>query len=170
MNDKELELIRRQIQLTYQEMQYLIRLLYATTDYYTKNLTLNQLWNKISLLHFLTHLLDQKQLSSTVTPTLPQLMSPTSFPYPNPTTTQAQAQNLPQITREQLAQSTGRNGNPAYVAVAGVVYDVTNHKAWSAASHFGLSAGKDLTAEFASCHAGQQWILSTLKPVGRLVS
>ena len=170
MNDNELELVRRQIQLTYNEIQYLIRLLYATTDYYTKNLTLNQLWNKISLLHFLTNLLDHRQIASTVTPTLPQPIQPTLPSYPNPTTTQAPTQNLPQITREQLAKSTGRNGNPAYVAVGGIVYDVTNHKAWSAASHFGLSAGKDLTAEFASCHAGQQWILTTMKPVGRLVS
>lgn len=58
---------------------------------------------------------------------------------------------------------------PAYVAVNRVVYDVTNNAAWSLATHFGLSAGRDLTAEFASCHAGQQWILAQLKPIGRLI-
>ncbi|MBP1931101.1 cytochrome b5 domain-containing protein [Ammoniphilus resinae] len=169
MNENELELVRRQIQLTFDEIQYLIRMLYSTKDYHTKNLTLNQLWNKVSLLHFLTNMLDQQQISSTVTPTLPQPSQPAPPSHMNQTTPQTVPQNLPTITREQLANATGRNGNPAYVAVGGIVYDVTNNKAWSAASHFGLPAGKDLTAEFASCHAGQQWILSTLKPVGRLV-
>lgn len=162
------ELIRRQIHITFDEIQYLFRFLYATTDYHSKNLALNQLWNKISLLHFLMNLLDHDEVPISVTPTLPQ--PTTAAPPSAPTTTgQEGVQSLPTITREQLAKNTGRNGNPAYVAVGGIVYDVTNHKGWSAASHFGLSAGKDLTREFSSCHAGQQWILDTLKPVGRLL-
>ncbi|MEH7441419.1 cytochrome b5 domain-containing protein [Bacillus sp. JJ1122] len=83
--------------------------------------------------------------------------------------TQPSNPNGQTFTKEQLAQFTGLNGMPAYVAVNGVVYDVTNNAAWSLATHFGLSAGKDWTAEFASCHAGQQWILAQLKPIGRLV-
>lgn len=165
MNNKEI--IQRQIQVAFDEIQYLIRLLYSTTDYHTKNLTLNQLWNKISLLHFLVALLDQPSPSLPITPTLPQpTQQVTTMNSPAPS---ASAQNTPAISRDQLAAYNGRNGQPAYVAVNGIVYDVTNNKAWSAASHFGLSAGKDLTKEFASCHAGQQWILRTLKPVGRLV-
>lgn len=73
-----------------------------------------------------------------------------------------------QISAEQLSQYTGKNGNPAYVAVNGIVYDVTNNAAWAAATHFGLTAGKDLTDEFASCHAGQS-ILDKLKVVGKLI-
>jgi predicted heme/steroid binding protein len=57
--------------------------------------------------------------------------------------------------------------NPAYVAINGTVYDMTNVAAWAAATHFGLTAGRDLTNEFASCHAGQQ-ILNKLKVVGRM--
>ncbi len=72
------------------------------------------------------------------------------------------------FTREELAQYNGKNGNPAYVAVNGVVYDVTNNAAWAAATHFGLSAGNDLTTSFASCHAGAD-ILSRLSVVGNLV-
>ncbi|RXT07950.1 cytochrome b5 domain-containing protein [Ammoniphilus sp. CFH 90114] len=160
------EVIQRQIQIAFSEVQYLIRLLYSTTDYHTKNLILNQLWNKVSLLHFLFTLSDQPTQTLPVTPTLPQ---PSHQALTAPSTqTQATTQSLPAITRDQLSENNGRNGKPAYVAVNGTVYDVTNNKAWSAASHFGLSAGKDLTAEFASCHAGQQWILNTLKPVGRL--
>jgi len=72
------------------------------------------------------------------------------------------------FTLDQLARFDGTNGNPAYVAVNGTVYDVTNNAAWAAATHFGLSAGKDLTREFESCHAGQQ-ILNELRIVGKLV-
>lgn len=72
------------------------------------------------------------------------------------------------FTLEDLAKFNGMDGNPAYVAVNGTVYDVTNNAAWAAASHFGLHAGKDLTKEFASCHAGQS-ILNKLKTVGKLV-
>lgn len=72
------------------------------------------------------------------------------------------------LTLEQLFKYDGKNGNPAYVAVNGVIYDVTNNAAWAAASHFGLTAGRDLTAQFSSCHGGQQ-ILSKLKIVGKLI-
>jgi predicted heme/steroid binding protein len=72
------------------------------------------------------------------------------------------------LTLEQLSKYDGKNGNPAYVAVNGVIYDVTNSAAWAAASHFGLAAGKDLTGAFNSCHSGQL-ILSKLKVVGKLM-
>jgi predicted heme/steroid binding protein len=72
------------------------------------------------------------------------------------------------FTLQELPKYDGKVGNPAYVAVNGIVYDVTNNAAWAAATHFGLTAGKDLTNEFASCHAGQP-ILSKLKVVGKLV-
>lgn len=71
------------------------------------------------------------------------------------------------FTRAELAQYDGKSGNPAYVAVGGVVYDVTDNAAWAAATHFGLSAGNDLTSQYSSCHASQQ-ILRNLTVVGSL--
>ena len=76
--------------------------------------------------------------------------------------------NSRQFTKEELSSFDGKNGNPAYVAVNGTVYDVTNNAGWGAATHFGLSAGKDLTAQFNSCHAGQS-VLSKLPVVGKMI-
>lgn len=67
----------------------------------------------------------------------------------------------------ELSKYNGKKGNPAYVAVDGIVYDVTNNPAWAAATHFGLEAGNDLTFEFMSCHM-EPAILDTLLVVGRL--
>lgn len=72
------------------------------------------------------------------------------------------------LTIAELSQYNGKNGAPAYVAVNGTIYDVTNVAAWAAATHFGLSAGHDLTQQFNSCHAGQP-ILSKLTVIGRLI-
>lgn len=76
--------------------------------------------------------------------------------------------NSRQFTKVELASFDGKNGNPAYVAVNGTVYDVTNNAAWAAATHFGLSAGKDLTTEFNSCHMGQP-TLQNLPVVGKMI-
>lgn len=72
------------------------------------------------------------------------------------------------IPAVELSKYSGKNGSPAYVAVNGTVYDVTNNAAWAAATHFGLSAGKDLSGAFASCHVDPS-VLAKLAIVGRLV-
>ena len=50
-----------------------------------------------------------------------------------------------ELTLEELKQYDGKNGNPAYVAVDGVIYDVTNVAKWKNGDHNGYSAGNDLT-------------------------
>lgn len=72
------------------------------------------------------------------------------------------------FTLEELARFNGKNGIPAYIAINGVVYDVTNNATWAAATHFGLSAGNDLTNAFNSCHSGSD-ILTRLPIVGNLI-
>jgi len=52
------------------------------------------------------------------------------------------------FTADELAQFNGREGQPAYVAFQGVVYDVTESAMWGDGDHEGLhTAGADLTAE-----------------------
>ena len=71
------------------------------------------------------------------------------------------------FTADDLKQYNGQNGNPAYVAVNGTVYDVTNVKGWNNGSHQGLSAGMDLTSELANSPHGDS-VLADLPVVGTL--
>jgi predicted heme/steroid binding protein len=69
------------------------------------------------------------------------------------------------FTIQDLSEYDGTGGKPAYVAVNGVVYDVSSEKTWGGATHFGLTAGKDVSAQFNSCHNAQA-VLSKLPRVG----
>ena len=72
------------------------------------------------------------------------------------------------FTLNELAQYTGANGTTAYIAVDGVVYDVTN--VFVNGTHQGLQlGGTDATTVFSiSPHSAS--LLSTLPVVGTLVS
>jgi len=54
----------------------------------------------------------------------------------------------PTFDKAQLAVFDGTGGNPAYVAVKGIVYDVSDVPEWSGGKHNGFAAGKDLTSVF----------------------
>ena len=72
-----------------------------------------------------------------------------------------------EFTLDELTQYDGTMGKPAYVAVNGIVYDVSANSKWSRAVHHGLTAGKDLSLEFESCH-GAANNLAKLTKVGVL--
>lgn len=78
-------------------------------------------------------------------------------------------QSLKKFTLKELAFYDGSNGKPAYVAVNGKVYEVTNEATWGGATHFGLVAGKDYSKEFNSCHENSS-ILEKLPLVGELIN
>ena len=61
-----------------------------------------------------------------------------------------------------------QNGKPAYVAVNGAIYDVTNVPQWKNGTHQGYTAGKDLTNEIAKAPHGNS-VLKDLPVVGKLV-
>jgi len=55
------------------------------------------------------------------------------------------------MTLAELAQNNGQNGRPAYVAVNGTIYDVTESPRWQNGQHPpDHQAGQDLTEELAS--------------------
>ncbi len=53
---------------------------------------------------------------------------------------------------ESLAEFNGKESDYSYIAVDGIVYDVTNDKNWKNGEHHGFLAGTDLTAEFNAQH------------------
>lgn len=78
--------------------------------------------------------------------------------------------DIKQFTKEELSQYDGSNGKPAYVAVNGIVYDVSLEATWGGGTHFSMYAGKDLSAQFNGCHGGKTEILINLPQMGLLIS
>ena len=78
--------------------------------------------------------------------------------------TQSNAQTF---TLDELSQYDGKNGNDAYVAVDGIVYDVTNAAKWQNGSHYGVQAGTDCTTAISRSPHGTS-VLDGLPIVGTL--
>jgi len=70
-----------------------------------------------------------------------------------------------EFTLPELSKYDGTGGHPAYVAINGIVYDVSLNSSWAGGTHFGLYSGKDLTTQYNSCH-GMTQILNKLPKVG----
>jgi predicted heme/steroid binding protein len=85
-------------------------------------------------------------------------------------TTDAAANGTLELTLDQLKQYDGQNGNPAYVAVDGVIYDVTNVPQWAGGVHHGYSAGTDVTDAIKSVSPHGVSVLSKLPVVGKIVA
>ncbi len=72
------------------------------------------------------------------------------------------------FTLEDLKTYDGQNGNPAYVAIDGIVYDVSDVEAWKNGKHKnGLTAGADLTDQLGDSPHGAK-VLKDLPVVGKL--
>lgn len=74
------------------------------------------------------------------------------------------------FTTEELAEFDGQDGRPAYIAVDGIVYDVTEIPQWSGGSHAGgsITAGKDYSEEIRSISPHGTSVLSRAPQVGVL--
>lgn len=76
------------------------------------------------------------------------------------------------FTLDELAQYNGKDGAPAYVAVDGVVYDVTASQFWPEGEHpscnLGAMAGRDLSEEIKQAPARMRASLQKMPVVGKL--
>ena len=72
------------------------------------------------------------------------------------------------LTIDELAMYNGEDGQPAYVAIEGVIYDVTGIPAWTGGKHNGNMAGQDLTEAIKKAPHGDSK-LEILKIVGEIV-
>jgi predicted heme/steroid binding protein len=74
------------------------------------------------------------------------------------------------FTLNDLKKSDGKNGNKAYVAVNGIVYDMSHSKAWKDGMHKnGIVAGKDLTYEITKLSPHGLKKLENVYPIGILI-
>ncbi|WP_407887839.1 cytochrome b5 domain-containing protein [Levilactobacillus sp. N40-8-2] len=67
----------------------------------------------------------------------------------------------------ELAKFDGQNGQPAYVAVDGVVYDVSGVEAWAGGKHHGNLAGQELTSVIDGQSPHGRKVLKKLPVVGQ---
>ncbi len=74
------------------------------------------------------------------------------------------------LTERELQQYDGTRGNPAYIAYAGIVYDVSGSPLWRGGLHQDLHyAGTDLTRTLRKApHSTEVLAHLTVKRVGRL--
>jgi predicted heme/steroid binding protein len=105
--------------------------------------------------------------TTTTEPTTPTTSTtPTSPTAPGTTPTQKT------FTMTELAQYNGQNGQPAYVAVDGVVYDVSGSAMWAGGVHSrcdeGATAGRDLSEVIKEAPPGHLEMLKTFPVVGTL--
>ncbi len=72
------------------------------------------------------------------------------------------------MTLQELAKYDGKNGNKAYIAVDGIIYDVSSSFAWQQGEHAGIKAGSDLSQAIIKAPHGKSK-LSQLPVVGKLI-
>lgn len=100
--------------------------------------------------------------------------SPTTSPpqttSPPPTSTTSAGERT--FTLEDLAQFDGKDGRAAYVAVDGVVYDVSGSRSWPDGTHgrcsLGAMAGKDLSEEIKKAPSNMRALLANMPIVGKM--
>ena len=74
-----------------------------------------------------------------------------------------------ELTLEELAYYDGSDGKPAYVAVDGIIYDMTNSNAWKNGLHNGFQAGKDLSSEIKNVSPHGTGKLNNVPIIGKLI-
>ena len=75
---------------------------------------------------------------------------------------------MKEFTKDELKKYNGENGQPAYVAMGGKVYDVSGSKMWKQGQHMRRhSAGNDLTEDFTQAPHGED-VLERVQQVGVL--
>ena len=84
-----------------------------------------------------------------------------------PTETPASSTPLT-LTIEELAKYDGTNGNKAYIAIDGKIYDVTDIAPWKGGNHHGYTAGKDLTNEIKTVAPHGMTPIEKLTPIGTI--
>ncbi len=73
------------------------------------------------------------------------------------------------LTIEELSEYNGEEGMPAYIAVDGVIYDVSDSSLWKNGFHNGFQAGSDLTEAIKKDSPHGVGNLSRVPRIGNLI-
>lgn len=76
------------------------------------------------------------------------------------------------MTLDQLSQFDGKDGRRAFIAVSGIVYEVTNSPRWRNGIHNGdarIAAGNDLTSQIDAISPHGRRVLDNIPRVGRII-
>jgi len=95
--------------------------------------------------------------------------APESSPATAPDDGSGATEDLPGMTLEELSAFNGKDGQPAYIAVDGIVYDVSAIPQWRDGEHNSFFAGNDLTEEIKTVSPHGTSKLTGLPVVGKLV-
>jgi predicted heme/steroid binding protein len=90
-------------------------------------------------------------------------------PGETPMETPAEGEEGLELTLEELAEYDGQDGNKAYIAIDGNIYDVTNLPPWSGGVHNDFPAGQDYTEEIREVSPHGLSPIEDLEPVGTIV-
>ncbi len=83
------------------------------------------------------------------------------------TEAEASSQEI-ELTIEELAAFNGQNGQPAYVAHDGIIYDLSAVSKWATGEHNGIKAGTDITGVIENAPHGVA-NLKLAKVIGKIV-
>lgn len=96
---------------------------------------------------------------------IPSVIHPSSsLSVPAPSTSEATGKTF---TLDELSKYNGKNGQPAYVAYKGIVYDVSNVPQWTGGTHHGEQAGTDVTNDISKSPHGEK-VFADLPRIGTL--
>lgn len=80
-----------------------------------------------------------------------------------------QEESALELTLEELKEFNGQDGKDAYIAVDGIIYDITDSPLWKNGEHNNFSAGNDLTEEIKNVSPHGVANLERVPEVGRIV-
>lgn len=78
-------------------------------------------------------------------------------------------QVLPEFTKSQLALRNGQDKPQIWVALHGVIYEVTDSRLWNNGKHYEHWAGQDLTDELKDAPHTEK-VFEKFKAIGRLTA
>ncbi len=117
---------------------------------------------KLLLVVFLVLFLGACAEADVVTPpmmeSMPEVDAPVMVPEPEPEPEVDEEEDTEDTSTgrvfnaQTLANYDGREGRPAYVAIDGVVYDLSNSTRWINGMHNGHQAGQDLSRQIPQNH------------------